>query len=56
MTLVEPARTETLRRVFEQWRESRVDVDEATAITYRTSQERVLAAVGDVAIDELDVA
>ncbi len=56
VTLVEPKRTETLRCVFEVWRESRIDVDEATAITYRTSQERVLAAAGDVAIDKLDVA
>src|SRR4051794_12318483 len=55
VTLVEPRRGETLLGAFAEWRQSRIDVDDATAITYRTSQERVLAAGGDVAIDKLDV-
>lgn len=46
----------TLRSVFEGWRESRIDVDEATATTYRTSQERVLAAIGNPAVQKVDVA
>jgi hypothetical protein len=56
LELVEPERMATLRSVFDAWRASRIDVDEATAITYRTSQERVIAAVGDAAVHKVDVA
>lgn len=54
--LDEPKEARMLSAVFEDWRRSRIDVDEATATTYRTSQHRIIAAVGDVPIDRIDVA
>jgi hypothetical protein len=41
------AAPETLKTVGERWRESRVDVADATAITHRTNLARILKHVGD---------
>jgi integrase len=44
----------TLRVEAERWRESRVDVSDGTAQTYRVAITRLLNRLGDVPIDRID--
>lgn len=52
--LVEEAPTRTLRVEAERWRQSRVDVSEGTAQTYRVAIARLDKQLGDIAIDKID--
>ena len=51
----EPARAPTLAEAAERWRESRVDVAEATRVLHRVALGRVVPLLGDRRIDELSV-
>jgi integrase len=56
LALLEPPAPRRLSEAWEEWRRSRIDVDAATAATYRTSQQRVVATLGDTPVETLTVA
>lgn len=52
ITLAEPT-VETLARVAERWRASRIDVAEATALTHRTALGRILPVLGSKSVERI---